>query len=81
MKCLLKNIPPHAFGVPGNRGRGFPLTDNGGVIAQPEDASCYLVKEEDAFADILAEGESQILVTCSDPVILTNLFAGSSRNQ
>ena len=69
MRCLIKNIPPLPFGIAGNRGVGFPLTDYCSVLPQPiiEDANCYLVKEEDGFTNILTEIENEIAVTCTAP--------------
>ena len=69
MRCLIKNIPPPTFGIAGNRGVGFPLTDYCSVLPQPiiEDANCYLVKEEDGFTNILTEIENENAVTCTTP--------------
>ena len=69
MRCLIKNIPPPTFGIAGNRGVGFPLTDYCSVLPQPniEDAKCYLVKEEDCITKILNEIENENVVTCTTP--------------
>lgn len=69
MRCLIKNIPSPTFGIAGNRGVGFPLTDYCSVLTQPivEDANCYLVKEEDGTTDILTEIEMEIIATCTNP--------------
>ena len=68
MRCIIKNIPLTTFGLSGNRGIGFPLTDYCYVFPQPtvEDANCYLVKEEDGITSILTEIENEINVTCTN---------------
>ena len=83
MRCLIKNIPPLTFGIAGNRGVGFPLTDYCSVLPQPivEDANCYLVKEEDGFTNILTEIENEIAVTCTNPEIISFCYLATQENR
>ena len=62
MRYLIKNIPPLTFGIAGNRGVGFPLTDSFSVLPQAE-INCFLVKE-DSITAILADNSDIILVDC-----------------
>ena len=49
MSCLIKNIPNEGFLLQGtgNRGHGYPLTLDCGLIAQPIIENCYLALEID----------------------------------
>jgi hypothetical protein len=49
MSCLIKNIPSQAFLIQGtgNRGHGFPIVLECGLIPQPISEDCYLALEID----------------------------------
>lgn len=66
MRCLIKNIPPLTFGIAGNRGVGFPLTDRMSVLLQPSQENCFLVKE-DGVTSIYLDSGININVACIDP--------------
>lgn len=59
MSCSIKNIPPSDFIIQGtgNRGHGYPLTSECGIITQPILELCYLALETDPVnSPILLEG-------------------------
>lgn len=72
MRCIIKNIPPPTFGIAGNRGVGFPLTDYCSALPQPPapDLNCFLVKEEsilttsELITSVNTEADNTILVVC-----------------
>lgn len=72
MRCIIKNIPPPTFGIAGNRGVGFPLTDYCSTLTQPPapDLNCFLVKEEsilttsELITSVNTEADNTILVVC-----------------
>jgi len=69
MNCLIKNIPPISYGLPGNRGGDFPLAEFcvGLIIkAVNLDDGCYLIEENKV--DLYTESKKLITVDCGQQI-------------
>lgn len=78
MRCLIKNIPPLTFGIAGNRGIGFPLTDVHGILPQVL-IDCFLIKE-DGYTNILTDNSDFVIVDCYHPEDMCIIVLQENRN-
>lgn len=69
---IIKNVPPHTFGIAGNRGMSFPAAVDCAKLQQPfiqlDDVECWLVKEEDGYTCIYTDRNYVIGVDCKTPI-------------
>lgn len=69
---IIKNVPPHTFGIAGNRGGSFPEAIVCAKLQQPDlglsDVECWLVKEEDGYTSIFTDRNYVIGVDCVAPI-------------